>query len=121
MFELIEKLRQKPEGAKKRIAFFTSFFISLTIFIVWLSVIYPDVSNKKVVENSVISSSTPVDNLYSLFSEGFSEVKNKISELASVVSSISSSTPMYYESTTNTEAVKTTEESSIIEGNFNQN
>lgn len=41
MFELIEKLRTKPEKYRRRVAFGASAFITAILFSVWTSVLYP--------------------------------------------------------------------------------
>ncbi len=94
MFEFIENLRQKPNSAKKRIAFFTSLSISLVVFAVWVTVIYPDMKNNRVISET--SSSTPVETLASFMSDGFSQLKVKVGEVANAFSSFASSTSMYY-------------------------
>ena len=53
MFDLIEKLRAKPDKTKRRIAFLVAFFIAGIIFIVWLGVVYPNFRNKQAKEDNV--------------------------------------------------------------------
>ena len=42
MFNALEKLRQKPESVKKQIAFAVALSFAGIIFLVWLTVVYPD-------------------------------------------------------------------------------
>ncbi len=43
MFELIDRIRQKPESTKKQIAFVSAFVFVGIIFMIWLSVVYPHI------------------------------------------------------------------------------
>jgi len=117
MFEFIENLRQKPNSTKKKIAFLTSFSVSAIIFVVWISVIYPDMKN----ENRVISttsSSTPIETFTGFMSDGFSQMKEKLSEVANVFSSLSSTTSMYYATSTTQETTSARVESTTTEPNI---
>ena len=110
MFELIEKLRQKPDSAKKKIAFFVALLTSGIIFVVWLSVIYPNwklgQSQKEKVANLEPS---PVSSLSSTISSGFSAIKDQFSQVKNVISSFSSS-PAHYNSTTSETIATSTKE-----------
>jgi hypothetical protein len=96
MFDLIERLRQKPEKTKKRIAFSVAFSFSLTILIVWFTVLYPDFNNDKSGEVANVSSSGPVENIGDIFRAGFAKVGEAISEVKSTMSDIASTTSTYY-------------------------
>lgn len=51
MFELLEKLHKKPEGKRRIYATSISLGITLVIFIVWLSVIFPGSVKEEVSDN----------------------------------------------------------------------
>lgn len=119
MFEFIERLRQKTTNAKRRIAFFASFSVSTFIFVIWLVAIYPDIKNtNKIVSKT--NSSTPVETLTSFISEGIYQFKDKINNLANTLSIFSSSTSMYYATTTVPQKVLPLEESTTSESSFEE-
>ncbi len=101
MFDLIENLRQKPDRVKKKIAFSISFSFCLVVFVVWLTVIYPDFKDKQKRKSaSSISSSTPVDTLASVFTSSFSKINNQVKQAKQTIQeALSSSTPFYYQAT----------------------
>ncbi|MBI4155768.1 MAG: hypothetical protein HY507_00870 [Candidatus Zambryskibacteria bacterium] len=100
MFDFLEKLRSKPEKVKKQIAFFVSIFLAGIIFVVWLSVIYPDFrqsqKQKQKVENLTPS---PFSTFTTQLSSGISSISEKFSEIKNTISSFSTS-PAYYSATT---------------------
>lgn len=112
MFEIIDNLRQKPDRSKKRIAFLVSFSFCLIIFVVWLTVIYPDFKRRQERKTaSSISTSTPIDTFTSIFSEGFSKVGSQINEAKKTIQEVvSSSTPYYYKATSTTENIEVNSE-----------
>jgi hypothetical protein len=93
MFNLIEKLRQKSDRTKKQIAFLTAFFIVGVIFVVWLSVIYPDFRQAQSQEARVSSlEPSPLSSFSDSVSSGVSSIKEKFSEIKTSVSSLSATT-----------------------------
>lgn len=93
MFNLIEKLRQKPERAKKRIAFLIAGSFSAVIGFVWLSVIYPDlrfVENQK--QSASVNQTSPTSSFFENILEGFSGVKKQLGDVKNLVGSISTTT-----------------------------
>src|SRR5262245_6201177 len=99
MFESLDRLRQKPDGAKRKIAFFTSFSVVLVIFVVWLTVIYPDFMNKNSGEVVEKKADAPVDNFASVFTESLNRLGEEIGKLKDLTSGLSSSTSSYYNAT----------------------
>ncbi len=100
MFNLIEKLRQKPERVKKQIAFLGAFFIAGGIFVVWLSVIYPDFRKSQSQEAAVANlEPSPLSTFADSFFSGISSIREKFGEIKQSVSSLSGAT------TTNSEPV----------------
>ncbi len=93
VFNLIEKLRQKPEGAKKRIAFLASFSFSVLILGIWFSVIYPDFKFKEKQKQSAAAvESGPTESFFKNIKDGFSGAKEQIDIIKQSVSNIASST-----------------------------
>ena len=84
MFDFIEKLRAKPDRTKKQIAFAVSLFLAGIIFVIWLSVIYPDFSQKQAKQTEVSKQEpSPISNFSDTFSSGISAIGeqfNKINE-----------------------------------------
>ena len=57
MFDLIEKLRQKPNRTKKLIAFLGALLFVGIIFVIWLSVILPDFEHSQTKLNDCLATS----------------------------------------------------------------
>ena len=91
MFQTIERLRAKPDRTKKQVAFLTAFFVTGIIFVVWVSVVYPDFKARQDAAKKVSAKDpTPTSGLAEIFSTGigaigeqFSQIKEAISEGAS--------------------------------------
>jgi hypothetical protein len=120
VFNLIEKLRQKPDGAKKRIAFLASFSFSVLILGIWFSVIYPDFKFKeKQKQSASVNQASPASSFFENILEGFSGVKKQLEDVKDLVGSISTTTfvsnPEEDISTSSVEFATSTEES---EGDF---
>ena len=114
MFELLEKIRQKPERTKKQIAFLTSFFVAGLIFVVWLSVIYPNwLSTKTKEEKVVVTEPSPISTLGNMFSTTFSAIDEQFANIKQAVSSFTTE-PAYY-SATGTDSEITASSSEIID------
>lgn len=110
MFELIERLRRKPDRTKKQVAFLAALFVAGVIFVIWLSVIYPDFRKRqKNIDRVANLEPSPLGTLGETFRTGFSAIGEQFTSLKESVSSITSS-PAYYSttSTTTTEAVFST-------------
>ncbi len=89
MFELIEKLRQKPEKTKKQIAFLGAFFVSSLIFVVWLTVLFPDFRRNQKKESVVTKNEpSPFDTLGEIIGTGVSAIGGQASEVRNTVSSV---------------------------------
>jgi hypothetical protein len=120
VFNLIEKLRQKPDGAKKRIAFLASFSFSVLILGIWFSVIYPDFKFKeKQKQSASVNQASPASSFFENILEGFSGVKKQLEDVKDLVGSISTTTfvsnPEEDISTSSVEFATSTDES---EGDF---
>lgn len=119
MFELIEKIRNKPERAKKRIAFLTALSFSSVIVVIWLSVIYPDlrfVENQK--QSAAAVESGPTESFLKNIKEGFSGAKKQIDNIKQSISSIASSTNHIQNNTADPEP--TYEESLVASSTINE-
>lgn len=89
MFEFIEKIRQKPEGLKKKVAFLASFFIAGLIFVIWLSVIYPNIMNNKKVDSLTEKrKEDPISSLANIISSGVYSVSNELGSLKDLISNV---------------------------------
>ena len=100
MFETIEKLRDKPESTKKKIAFLISLIVVLIIFVIWLSVIYPDFKKSKLRDESISKiEPSPVSAFTDSLSSGLSSISEQFNKIKEVMSSFSTSAE-YYTSTT---------------------
>ena len=88
MFELIEKLRSKPESAKKRIAFFTAFAFSGLLFIAWATVIFPNFK-RSLDQTAKDTGPSPISTFAATIMSGVSSVTNQISEIKTVSGSFS--------------------------------
>lgn len=79
MFEFLEKLRNKPRGTKKRIAFLTSFTFTSIILAFWLVSIYPSFQEQNNIEKKVKKiESSPIVSVGSVFSDSFSKIKTQL-------------------------------------------
>ncbi len=102
MFDYLEKLRKKPERVKKQIAFLISFAIVGVIFVVWLTVIYPDFRQNE--EASAVLASTtpsPISAFSDTFSSGISAISEEFSRIKESISSFSSGSVYYNATSTN--------------------
>ena len=100
MFNLIEKLRQKSPRLKKQIAFLTSFSLAGIIFVIWLSIIYPDFRQTQANEQKASSlEPSPISAFGETFSSGISAIKDQFSQLKGAISSFSTD-PAHYSAST---------------------
>jgi cytoskeletal protein RodZ len=96
MFELIEKLRQKPDGAKKRIAFLMSFVFVGIIFVVWLSVVFPNFLQQKNIDDRVSAAEpSPFSTFTGIVSQGASSIGEQFSKIKNIGSSFFSGSDYY--------------------------
>jgi hypothetical protein len=111
MFELLENLRRKPLSFRRRVALLTSFTFVSIIFVIWVSVIYPDFKKDQklkqaaqVEEAASNNAPTPVKSIGENLNQGFSGIGEKFGELKQTVYSIFefSSEAASYNSASNT-------------------
>ncbi len=89
MFEFIEKLRQKSDRTKRQIAFVIALSFSGVIFIVWISVIYPDfMRGQAEAERAVSSEPSPLSTFSGTISVGFSAIGEQIGKAKESIFSI---------------------------------
>ena len=101
MFNLLEKLRQKPAHIKKQVAFLVSFSVAGVIFVVWLSVIYPDFRERQSKEQKISSvEPSPVSSFGQTLTAGISSIKEQFGQLKNAVSSFTADPAHYSASTT---------------------
>lgn len=113
MFDLIEKLRQKSDKSKNKIAFLTSFTFSGLIFVVWLTIIYPDLKFiEKQKQTATASESSLSGSFIENMKEGFLGLKKEINDLKSVVDNVGTST--YYVSNNSSTVNKNNSNNSML-------
>ena len=111
MFDFIEKLRQKPIQAKKRIAFLVAFSLSGLIFAVWLSVIYPDFMERQKREEKVANlEPSPISTFSQTISSGMSGIKEQFSKIKSVMFLFSGDSEYYRVATSSLLLASSTED-----------
>lgn len=99
MFGLIEKLRVKPDRAKKQIAFLIAFLFAGIIFVVWLSAIFPSWRQGQLKEAAASNlEPSPISTFIGTFSSGISAISAEFGQLKDSISSFSTA-PAYYNST----------------------
>ena len=115
MFNTLEKLRQKPESVKKQIAFAVALSFAGIIFLVWLTVVYPDLRKEKT-QNDKLNNleKIPVTSFTETFSGRFSGIVGEFKKVKELISSFKIG-PEYYRATTTETAVlsSTTEDKSL--------
>ncbi len=112
MFEFIEKLRQKSDKTKNRIAFLTAFAFSGLIFVLWLTVFLPDFTQGEKQENqALVGEPSPLSTFFDTISEGVKVITQQFSELKQTTGEITGTIGQMIEPTT-TPAVETTATSS---------
>lgn len=105
MFKYLDYLRKKPDIYKKTFAIMVSFFVVGVMFVVWLSVIYPDIKNigqkkAKIKENNPTAISAFMANVF----EGFGSIQESFGELTGSMDDINNLLETtYYNSSTTTE------------------
>ncbi|MBA3732838.1 hypothetical protein H0W91_00495 [Patescibacteria group bacterium] len=93
MLEILEKVRQKSPRQKKQIAFSFAFFISGLIFVIWLSVIYPDFRQKQIqTQNASSLEPSPLSTFGETLTGGFKAIKDTLSSIKN--------SSVYYSTTT---------------------
>ncbi len=103
MFNFLDKIRKKPARVKKQIAFFTAFSFAGIIFVVWLSVIYPDFVDTQEKQSKISSiQANPTDNFTSFFSQGMTGIKDQYQKLKEAMTAFSSG-PTYYSASSSPE------------------
>ncbi len=99
MFELIERLRQKPEHKKKQIAFLVSITFAGIIFAVWLSILLPswkeDILREREVNNLEPS---PASAMTETLGEGLSSISSQFKKIKDAAAVLTSE-PEYYNAT----------------------
>lgn len=102
MFDYLEKIRSKPRGAKKRIAFFTAFTFSGIVFILWFVAVYPSFKEQNDIEKKVKKlESSPISSITSVFSENFGKIKDQFLEVKELGQNFTKEASYYSASSTN--------------------
>ena len=101
MFELLEKLRQKPDKVKKLVAVIFSLFFAGIIFVLWFSVSYQNWTNSKYQEEKVTEEPSPISTFSSTFSGAFKSIGEQFSQIRKIIPALISG-PVQNVSTTST-------------------
>ena len=85
MFELLDKIRQKPYKTKRNISFLFALLFSAIIFSIWLLSVYPDYKTFTGKNDYDLKSNTPISSFDSIFSSGFSSVVDQFSNIRNLI------------------------------------
>jgi len=89
MFNFLENIISKPLEVKKRIAFLTAFAFAGFIFVIWLSVVYPDFKNDESAKTANdTKAESPIDTFSGALSEGFYSISSEFSKVKEIVGTI---------------------------------
>lgn len=100
MFNFIEKIRNKPEKTKTKIAFFTSFVFTGIIFTFWLVAVYPDFKEDIRIEKKIKKlEPSPVSTMGSILGDNISKIKEQVVSIKNITSSLNDK-EVYYKATT---------------------
>ncbi len=103
MFEIIENLRAKPERKKKRIAFLISFSFAAIILLIWISVIFPDLTRReRQEENAKNTTPSPASAFSRSMAAGVGDIKQQFKGLIDITSSFSTE-PAHFTATSTTD------------------
>ena len=115
MFDFLEKIRSKSEKTKKIFAFSVSLFVAGLIFVIWISVIYPDFRNRETKSEKVAQlEPSPISTFGDTVATAFSAMGEQFGQMKNMVSELASTTTAHYSSAgadimaTSTEPVSTT-------------
>jgi hypothetical protein len=109
LFDLLEKLRQKPDHTKRQIAFLTALLLAGIIFAIWLSVIYPDFRHIQAKEEQVSKlEPSPLATFGQTFITGISAMEEEFGKLKNSILSTISTDAIYYSTTTDSLIISTT-------------
>ncbi len=100
MFELLERLRQKPEGVRKRFAFMVAFCVAGTILLIWASVVMLDWNESRTQQAQVeAASASPFSTFGASVATGFSAIGTQLGELKNTFTNLTSTESAHYEAT----------------------
>ena len=104
MFELLEKLRGKSAGARKRIALSVAFVVTMVILGIWVTVLYPDWNQSQSQQaKAVAASPSPLSTFSATLGDGFASIGAQFDQLKTTMT-VFTAQPTHYEATTTAEA-----------------
>ncbi len=110
MFELLENLRAKPEGARKRVAFLTALTVAVALLAVWGTVILPDFnSDRQVQAKADAVAPSPLSTFASTMGDSFASLGRQFGELKDTVTSSLAPAAVYMSATSTTGISTSTE------------
>lgn len=91
MFKYLDNLRKKPDSYKKKFSILVSLLVVGLIFVVWLSVIYPDVRDMGKKKAELRKDPTPANAFLSNMWDGFRSLGENFGNLNKTVSDLGNS------------------------------
>lgn len=108
MLDFLDKVRSKPNSAKKRIAFFTAFTLTGIIFIFWFVAIYPSFKEQNELDKKISKlESSPIESVSSVFGSNFLKIKEQFGKIKEIGSSFSAEVDYYTANATTTGTTNT--------------
>jgi len=104
MLDFLDKIREKPNRAKKRIAFFTAFTLTGIIFIFWFVAIYPSFKEQNAIDKKISKlESSPIESVGSVFGENFNKIKEQFGKIKEIGSNFTAEVDYYTANATTTD------------------
>lgn len=103
MFHLLEQLRQKPVGTRKRVAFLCTFAVVGLIFVLWAATIVPGlVNDQEQIKKTAEYAPTPASTFGESMKVGLSKIGEQIGDLKTAVTTFTTE-PIHYTASTTKE------------------
>lgn len=103
VFDLIEKLQQKPKAHRKRIAASTAMVVTSLVFVVWLSVVSRGFFSGTAPVEPETQAATPLSSLKKDLSSTYSAIKEQVGTLRNIATTGTISTSTSFETSTSSD------------------
>ena len=114
MFNYLEKLRQKTDREKRKVAFLFSFLFASLIFVVWFFAVFPQLKQQRNIDKKLEKiESSPTESVASVIMSSFGEIKDKVNEIKNLKSTFDSNIDYYKSATTSSPTSTTTLKTSV--------
>ncbi len=101
MFDLIKKLRGKPERTKKLVALGVAFVCAGIILLFWILSVLPSFGQEKEISDRVQSATpSPISTFFQIISQGTTGISDQFSKIKSASSGFFSATQIINSATT---------------------